>query len=254
MKIDFITKVEVSILLIGILFVTFGVNINIKEEGAILLFERSILQNLLIGVGCSIVASSVVSYITTLYLTSDKNAKRVIETWGLKNIEIRSNLNSEINERLAHMDHGMDIVAFGMKNFLSRQNAILEEKVKKGCVIRILTMHPDSEFIARRDEEESNSLGQIKNEIKEMIKWAQEINNNPSRKGSGSIEIRGYKGLPQDMYQKVDDYVYVGPLQFGKPSQQTIAYAYKPGSKGAQYYTKYFLDLWKNDSFSEKIF
>jgi hypothetical protein len=203
-------------------------------------------------VGCSIIASSIVSYITTLYLSSDKEVRNVIETWGLKNIGIRSILNVEINKNLEDMCQGMDIVAFGMKSFIDAKGSLLEEKViKKGCIIRILTMCPDSTFLERRNIEEKNVSGQIKKEIEDMIQWAERIHKNPSRKGS--IEIRSYDGLPQDMYQKIDDYVYIGALHFHKTSQQTITYEYKPKSKGAEYYTKYFSDLWKDDSFSKKI-
>jgi hypothetical protein len=253
MKFKSIITIEVIIFLIGLVLVLVGLLFEINKIGTIWGLERATVQNVLISVGCSIIASSIISYLMTIYLNADKEARWVIETWGLKNIEIRSILNYEINEKLDHMSHGMDIVAFGMKNFLAAKGILLEKKVKQGCTIRILTMHPGSEFLARRDMEEGNSPGQIKKEIEDMIQWAQGINNVQSRKGSGSIEIRGYNGLPQDMYQRIDDHVYVGPLHFGKPSQQTIAYEYKPGSKGTAHYTEYFLSLWKNNSFSEKI-
>jgi hypothetical protein len=252
MKFKYIITIESVVFLIGLVAIISGLLIDIKKLDTIFRLERAIAQNIFLSVGCSIIASSIISSITTLYLNADKDARKVIETWGLKNIEIRSNLNSDINMQLEKMSYGMDIVAFGMKNFLAAKRSLLELKIKQGCTIRILTMHPDSQFLSQRDQEEGNVSGQIKNEIEEMIKWAKKIHDDPNKKGA--IEIRTYKGLPHDTYQKVDNYVYVAPLQFGKTSQQTIAYEYKPGSKGAQYYTKYFLDIWQNDSFSEKIF
>jgi hypothetical protein len=253
MKFKHIIFIEIFISLIGSIAIIFAINIDLKIAETILGVERTILQNILISVGCSIIASSVISFITTLYLNADSEARSVVETWGLKNIDIRATLNSEINKNLDNMDKGMDIVALGMKNFLDAKKSLLERKVKQGCIIRILTMNPNSEFLERRDIEEGNPSGQIKHEIENMIQWAREINNDPNRKGSGSIEIRGYSGFPQDMYQKIDGYVYVGSLHFGKVSQQTITYEYKPRSKGADYYTEYFLSLWEKDSFSEKI-
>lgn len=251
MKFKHIITIEVVIFLIGLVAVILGLLIDIKKLDTIFRLERAIAQNILISVGCSIIASSIISFITTLYLNSDNDARKVIDIWGLKNIEIRSILNSDINMQLENMSQGMDIVAFGMKNFLAAKGSLLEQKIKQGCTIRILTMHPDSQFLYQRDKEEGNVTGQIKNEILEMIKWAEKINDTQNNKGA--IEIRSYNGLPQDMYQKVDNYVYVGSLHFGKTSQQTIAYEYKPGSKGADYYTKYFLSLWEDNSFSEKI-
>lgn len=67
----------------------------------------------------------------TWYLNDDKEARRVIDNWGLKNIEVRSALNYEINEKLDNMKDGMDIVAFGMKNFLAAKKQLLEDKIEK---------------------------------------------------------------------------------------------------------------------------
>lgn len=252
MKFSTIIKVDVLVFLLGLVMVLVGLLFEINKDGTVLGLERSVVQNVMISVGCSVIASSIISFIMTMYLNDDKEARRVIDTWGLKNIDVRSILNYEINEKIDSMSHGMDIVAFGMKNFLAAKGSLLEKKAKQGCVIRILTIHPESPFLARREKEENEPPGQIKESIKDMIRWAQKIKKDTSCKGSISVHL--YQGLPQDMYQRIDDYVYVGPFLFAKPSQQTIAYEYKPRSKGAEYYNAYFESLWDNKSFSKKIF
>jgi hypothetical protein len=253
MKFKYIITIDALIFLIGFVLMLVGLLCDINTEWKFLGLKPATVQNVLISIGSSMVASSIISFLMAVYLKADEEARKVIDTWGLKNIEVRSALNSEINKNLEGMRRGMDIVTLGMKNFRAAKGALLEQKVKQGCNIRILTMDPESEFLERRDVEEGNSIGQIKKEIEDMITWAQRINNTQDGKRAGSIEIRCYDGLPQDMYQRIDNHVYVGPLHFGKPSQQTIAYEYKPGSKGAEYYTEYFSSLWKDDLFSKKI-
>ncbi len=251
MKFSTIITLDVLVLLLGLVMVLVGLLFEIDKDGTILGLERGVVQNVLISVGCSIIASATISLIMTAYLNDDKEARRVIDTWGLKNIGIRSILNYEINEKVDSMSQGMDIIAFGMKNFLAAKGQILEDKVKKGCVIRILTINPESPFLARREKEENEPAGQIKESIKEMLRWAKQITTDTKCKGA--IEVSLYNGLPQDMYQRIDDYVYVGPLLFAKPSQQTITYEYKPGSKGAEYYNTYFSSLWNNRGFSNRL-
>ncbi len=246
MKFKTLIKIDVVILLIGIVLLLIGLLCDINDDGNIIGFNKDTIQNVLISVGCSIIASSLISFIMAIYLNDDKEARRLIDKWGLKSIEVRSILNFSINLKLESMSDGMDIMAFGMKNFLAAKGDLLESKIKNGCSVRILTMNPNSKFLARREVEENEPQEQIRQSIIDMVNWAKIVNN---RDNKGSITVRFYDGLPQDMYQRVDKYVYVGPLLFGTPSQQTIAYEYKPGSRGAEYYTRYFLRLWNDKTY-----
>lgn len=238
------------IFLVGCVFVLVALLFELDKTGTLYGMSRDTIQNVIISVGCSIIATSIISFIMTWYLNDDKEARRIIDNWGLKNIEVRSILNYEINEKLNKMTEGMDIVAFGMKNFLAAKKQLLERKIKLGCTIRILTIDPDSIYVAQRELEEKEPKGQIKNSIKELIKWANEVK---SEDHKGGIIVKTYDGLPQDMYQRVDGFVYVGPLHYAKPSQQTISYEYRPGSKGSEYYSDYFRSLWEDQSFCKQI-
>lgn len=252
MKFKTIIKIDSIIFLVGFIMVLFGLLFEIEKNGTFLGLDYKTLQNVLISVGCSIIASTIISFLTMLYLNDDKEARRIIDDWGLKNIEIRSILNYEINERLELMEEGMDIIAFGMKNFLAAKKTLLERKIQRGSTLRILTIDPNSQYVLQREKEENEPEGQIKNSIINLITWAQEVKkSNP--KAKGSIMVKKYDSLPQDMYQRIDKYVYVGPLHYGKPSQQTITYEYKPGSKGAEYYANYFISLWENETFCKNV-
>ncbi|MCI5137719.1 MAG: hypothetical protein D3922_04725, partial [Candidatus Electrothrix sp. AR1] len=208
MKFKTINIINLTIFLTGFAFTAIGIIFELEKPDTLLCIPRNAIQNVLISVGCSIMATSIISFIMTWYLNDDKEARHVIDNWGLKNIEVRSALNYEINEKLDKMKDGMDIVAFGMKNFLAAKKQLLEEKIKEGRTIRILTIAPGSKYVAQREREEKEPPGQIKNSIEELIVWAKEVK---SKKQKGVIEVKTYDSLPQDMYQKVDKYVYVGP-------------------------------------------
>jgi len=250
MKFTTIILINLLILSLGIIMVSFGLYFEINQSGNILRISLGTIQNILISVGCSLIATSIITAITTYYLNDDKQARRVIDIWGLKNIEIRSTLNIEINERLDTMTEGMDIVALGMKNLLAAKGSLIRNKINQGVNVRILTLNPESNFVKQREKEEDEPEGQIKKSINSLIEWAKEVKQGDPR---GQIVVKIYDGLPQDTYQRIDKYVYVGPLHYAKPSQQTISYEYKPNSKGASYYTEYFTSLWENEQFCKII-
>lgn len=240
------------IFLIGIILVLFGLLTNLFETKKIFSVDLSLIQSILISVGTSIIASGIISFLLVKYIYSYQDSLRnIVDEWGVRRIDIRADLNPDINKKLESMDTGMDIIAFGMKNFLSVQGDLLKEKINKGCRIRILTINPDSQYVQQREIEEFELEGQIKNSIKYMIEWAKSVKDEVHNKNLISVKI--YNGLPQDMYQKVDEFVYVGPFQYGRPSQQTIAYSYIPKSKGSEYYISYFNKLWDESSYSTKI-
>jgi len=240
------------ILLIGIILVLLGLLTNIVDSEKIFNIDLSLIQSVLISVGTSIIASGIISFLIVKYIHSYQDSLRnIVDEWGMRRIDIRSDINPDINEKLQSMDTGMDIIAFGMKNFLSVKGDLLIQKLNKGCQVRILTINPESPYIKQREKEEFELEGQIKNSIDFMIEWARSTKNNLSN--SDLISVKVYDGLPQDMYQKVDEYVYVGPFLYGKPSQQTIAYSYIPKSKGSKYYISYFNKLWNDENYSKKV-
>lgn len=243
---------NIIILLIGFVLILIGLLTNLIDGEKIFKIDVLLIQSILISVGTSIIASGLISLLLVKYIYFYQGSLRnIVDEWGMRRIDIRSNINPDINKKLDSMDIGMDIIAFGMRNFLSVQGDLLIEKLNRGCRIRILTITPNSPFVRQREIDELEMEGQIKNSIDFMIKWAKTAQGNLTDKGL--ISVKTYSGLPQDMYQKVDDYVYIGPFLYGKPSQQTIAYSFAPKSKGAEYYTSYFNKLWSDDNFSTKV-
>lgn len=250
MRLKLAPLLDKFILALGIIFILLGLLIDIENTELLFGQPRTLIQGIIISVGCSILASSIISMIIKSYLDENKTAKKITEEWGLINIEGRSSLNTTINLKLKKMSDGMDILALGMKHLREAQGELLSSKVKKGRQIRILTLDPNSQFIATLEKEENEISGSIKHSIEGLLEWVDEVNLDTNNKSV--IEVKLYNGTPQDTYQKIDKHVFVGPLLVGKASQLRIAYEFTPGSKGANYYSNYFESLWNNGDFCKE--
>ena len=206
-------------------------------------------STVILSVGASIVASSVVSYITSTYLVKKKKLKEITEIWGLQCItENRSEMNKEVGKRLKDANKCLDVVAFGLKSFRESAGELIKAKVQNGLVVRILTVNPNSEFLAYRDLVEDKKQGSTAHDIVQLANWVKNL----SKECGGNIELRYCGFLPTELYFRVDKRIYVGPYEIGKESQRTITMEYADSSKGFSYYTDYFDKLWlKAEKISE---
>lgn len=209
-------------------------------------------KNILISVGCSLIASSVVSYLTSKYLIRMNRIKKVIEYWGLEAIfETRQEMNRSTDIAFDSLEKNLDIIAWGLKSFRDAKDKIVREKVKRGLKIRFVTLHPDSEYVKQREKDEKEISGQIKNTILNLQEWIDDLKTiatNPD-----NIQVKYYNSLPEDFYFRVDDYIFIGPYLYGISSQQTISYEFKSPAKGASYYKDYFERLWNDPGFCAKL-
>lgn len=238
-------------LLIGIILIILGGLAEFSNQEYLLFFTKTYFQTILVSVGCSIFASALVSIILLHRLNELYDIQSRLSDWGICEIGIRSEANVRINEKLESMTKGMDIIAFGMKNFLAAKGTLLESKVISGCNIRILTINPNSPYVDQREKDEGDAAGQIKKSINDLISWTKKIK---AKNPRGSIEIKIYDALPLDTYQRIDDFVFTGPSMMGVPSQQTLIYGYSPNSKGGTQLTSYFEKLWSDNSFSRHAY
>ena len=217
--------------------------------GLVLVFIGIMFEDLLgeqwstviISVGASIVASSVVSYITSAYLVKKKKLKEITEIWGLRSItENRSNMNKEVSKRLNEANKCLDIVAYGLKSFRESAGDTIKLKIQNGLKVRILTVNPDSEILLYRDSIENKIQGSTSHDIVQLTDWVKSITD----ECGGEMELRYCKFLPTELYFRIDKHLYVGPYEIFKESQRTITMEYTDGTKGFSYYTDYFNTLW----------
>lgn len=206
------------------------------------------MKALFLGVGCSLIASSVVLILSDRYTIRYNNVKVLTERWGICGIyNTRQEMNAESNECLARMEEGLDIIAWGLSNFRSVHDDRIREKVANGVHVRILCPSPDSDDVKRRAKEEGSQELQIKTNITHLVEWANDIMRNATNKGS--IVVKFYTALPHEHYMRIDDSVYIGPNHYKILSQQTISYAFKYGEM-YKFYTNYFNKLWNDSDFS----
>lgn len=194
------------------------------------------------GIGCSLLASSLVILLNTLLVYSYR--KDPLEEWGIeKAYNTRLEKNNDADPSLDNAHFRVDGVAFGLSAFRSKNHNRVEEALRRGVKFRFLVMNPECEFTKQRDKEENNQLGHISKTIRDLIKWADELN---SKGYKGSIEIKGYSCMTLDFYWRIDDDIYVGPYWYGRPSSTTITYKFKSSKKCAQVYSEYFESIWNN--------
>lgn len=199
-------------------------------------------QNLWISIGCSLIASGLVIFLNALLV--ERIPPNPLQEWKIEKIyTTRAEKNLESDPELEHAKYCVDAIAFGLKSFRSKQNKRVESCLKRGVNFRILTMHPESEWVKQREIEENETEGQIKHTIQDLIEWANNWNN---KNYKGKIVVFGYKAMTLDFYWRVDDELYVGPYWYGVPSQQTITYKFCSDGKGFLQYTDYFETLWNN--------
>lgn len=226
--------------IIGILVTAVGVlgGDNLGED----------FKTIVISIGVSLLASAIVTYLSSIYFFKRKQGKELTDIWGMVSIhETRAAMNTLCNEHLQKSRHYLDIIAFGLRSLRDSNGRVVENKVREGLKIRILTLDPNSEFVKQREKDEQKIEGSIAQSIRQLTEWVnllKKISPHPD-----NVQIKYYDSLPLDLYYRIDNYLYVGPYLYGKDSQQTITMELRGPSKGFRYFSDYFKDLWDNEKF-----
>lgn len=229
--------INIIILLLGfcILLISFFLDDNTKQ-----------ICN---SIATSLIASAIVAFLSSRYIIKQNKISDIINEWNIAGIyETRSKMNDESsNIYLDKLKNEMDIISLGMRSFRDAKGALIEEKVKHGIKLRILTLAPESTFVNEKEKAENRSKGEIKKTIEDLIQWVDTLKDKAPN--SNNIQLRIYDSCPLDSYLRIDKHIYIGPNMFGRLSQQTISFEFVKGGKGYSYFHKYFDSLWNNSSF-----
>lgn len=181
----------------------------------------------------------------------DSPYQNIIQNWGLRYIfPSRAEKNRDSDPKLKDMSiKQLDGIAFGLKNFRSFHTEDIENCLLNGMKIRFLVMDPKGNFVKQREAEEKEVEGQISQSIQQLVEWAERL----KKKTGGDISIKYYNSMTLDFYWRLGDCLYVGPYLYGKTSQSTLTYKYIKGSQGFDMYTRYFEDLWNDDSLTREV-
>lgn len=232
--------VYIVILTLGVLLIVCACFFYPKstQEG----FSDSRTYDILLSLGCSIVATEVIALILVAMIPKIDNEGN--KRW--MPIQVYQERNSvKIVDREFPKDH-LDFIAFGLRHFRTsnRENQVIE-KVRKGVHIRIITIDPNSVFLSEYSRFEGNN--DIRDEILDLIRLVKNVNGKVNN-GKGSISIKFYDTLPFLHYCRADNRIYVGPYLPGKDSGQVITSQYDILSDSGNMYSSMFDSLWTGQS------
>ena len=196
-----------------------------------------------LSIGCSLIASGLVILMHDFFVERKKVSE--LDEWKIEKIySTRAERNAEADPNIENARYCIDGIAFGLSTFRTMYGKKIEQCLKKGVQIRLLTMDPEGKFIAYREEEEKEGPGGIKDTIVEMVRWADSLNQSSKK---GKIVIKAYNSMTLDYYWRVDNDLYVGPYWYGYKSGATITYKFLAGGRGFQHYSEYFDKLWEDN-------
>lgn len=161
------------------------------------------------------------------------------DNWGLSQIyQKRSETkNNFATENFSYKE--CDIIAFGLSNLRKYFSKAIEQSLKNGLKLRIITLQPDSLYAKQREVEEDNK-GNIRDSIVDLLKWIKSL----QKDACGNVELKLYNSLALDFYCRLDDKIYVGPYEPGKESRDIITYEFRRGI-GYDYYSENFNRIWE---------
>lgn len=203
--------------------------------------KAEIIRTILISVGCSLIATSIVTYFYMKYQAKHQKVKELMDIWGLRGIyETRSLMNSAADEAQESARKCVDAIGFGFSSWRQNKAREVRQMLQRGVKIRLLSPLPDTEFVKQREKDEEVAQGNISQSIHLLHKWVDGL------KKYGDIELRFYKSLPLDFYFRVDDALFIGPYLYKKQSQQTVSYEFCRSGNMFSEYTQYFEIVWKD--------
>ena len=228
--------INIIIALIGVILVAFGIVKSGNEK----------LSTILISVGASLIASSIVAFLSSIYIHKYRRAKEISDIWGIRSIEDkRATMNIRIDECMSKAKKHYDIMAFGLKSLRDGNSKGIKEMLDRGAIIRILSVDPDYAGLKERDIQEKKAEGSTEHSIRLLKDWVERF----EKDYPGQMQIRFAKYLPGEFYCRVDDAIFVGPYQYGIDSQQCITSEYKNPGKAFAYYESYFESLWNDKNY-----
>lgn len=205
------------------------------------------------SVGGSLIAASAISLLYYPMHAYERNTYALVKEWGLEGIYVsRAKMNGSTARQFKHTQQDLEYISFGLKSLRdSGKSKTIEDKVKKGMRVKILTLNPDSSYVAQREREEGGVPGEIKEQIKQLTAWMRRLYYFSPK--PGSVEMKYYDAMPLEFYCRQDDRIYTGPYQYRRGSQQTISFEFRAGSEGYNYYLEYFQQLWNDPDFSHNV-
>ena len=209
---------------------------------------ETLRYDICMGIGCSVIATAVVTVILLALLPENLEEDNELKEWGIDQIyEERGNIQITSNR---FPKKNLDFIAFGLQHFRAANPDLdsIVNRIRKGLVIRILAPNPNSIYVIEQQKIENNA--NIQNDIMQLIEWVNKIDKRVKKrdKVDGSIEIKLYDNPPMEFYCKADDLIYVGPYMPGVMSSRMITFKFQAGSRGGKVYSDNFESIWSGEN------
>lgn len=227
--------VYLLVAIIGVLLIFIAKEVNTEK----------LLHAVLLGIGCSIIATAFVTIIILGLLPNEYDEPESIhKKWGIISIHSeRQNIKLSKNDLPKKQ---LDFIAFGLKHFReANRDDKLKKRISKGLNLRIITLHPESKYV--KDQEKWENHSEIKRDILDLLNWKKMIMQELGQNARGSFEIKLYDSLPMSFYCRADDRIYTGPYVPNKHSGEAITYEFEAESIGGECFSKHFDDLWEGN-------
>jgi hypothetical protein len=198
------------------------------------------------GVGTSLVASAIVGFLFVYQLKIERQfdaAREAYEQFGLLGITGGRSDRRLYEELMKNSRTSFDIMGHSLSRMyddLGRDLLPLMEA--RGVKIRLLLIHPESQFVIPRQEEDpSPERVDLAAEIRKTAKAYISLN-------LPNMSIRFYRCCPTLSYQRIDNIIFAGPYFVGLPSGRQSALVLRVGDQLSFQYQQHFENVWTNFS------
>ena len=237
--------INLVVLVVGMVLIV--VAFVIKPDNVEADKNKEVAANLALSIGSSLTATSLMTLFLIVLLPDDTHGEEnELQEWGINHI-YRERGEVKLSGTQLPKEH-LDYIAFGLKHFReANKPAEIEQQLKRGLIIRIITLNPNSQFVTEQQRMEN------RDGLKAEIEGLQELQKNlleaVGSRCKGRIEIKYYNSLPLSFYCRADQRVFVGPYLPGMASENVITYEFKAGAAGGNYYANIFETLWTGKGF-----
>jgi len=190
--------------------------------------------NILLGLGCSIVAASIITFILSALVIDELS---ILKEWGL--LDVHDSLNNFPGDL---PNQTLEIIALGLNDFnINKYKGNLNEKMEKGLQVKIITLNPASSYINIGIQ----NYRDIGKDIKELIEWVVEFNSTFVSK----IELKLCNILPM-LYYRNDKKIYKYSSIPYDNARSCRVFQYNVATTGGKHYEEIFDDMWTTKSIS----
>lgn len=223
----------------------------------IIFLSCEVASNILLSIGASILATSIVTWINAKYMLRTQHAEKLMSKWKLHNLyKSKADMNAfDANTALDQCSNSIDIIAEGLSNYRAAKGDVLTDKILKHNVkVRIISCDSFEMLRKRARDESSSGIDDGKSamqKVNELVQWVEQLREKLGDKSDG-IQIRFHGSYPELSYLRIDNKVFVSTNLWKKQSQQSFAMGFMDNGEGGIYFKNYFENLWESDFVHEE--